>query len=127
MMMTRKTKSILIVESDPTIHIRISTCISTIENISGLAIAPTLNNALEYLKHEYPDIALINPCLSDGDGFQLLHHFLSQSHVVKWLPIFKKADTKLADKARGLGAYDSLFSEQDEEMIIKVLYNALQY
>jgi signal transduction histidine kinase len=117
---------IQVIEDDPHLNIAISETLRSYDFV----IESFLNgvDALEWLKHNRPDVILCDIMMPEMDGYTLLRHTRSNPHL-RTLPfIFLTARTSMDDqrRAREIGVDDYLTKPIDSESLVIAIKNALR-
>jgi signal transduction histidine kinase len=117
---------IQVIEDDPHLNIAISETLRSYDFV----VASFLNgvDALDWLKHNRPDVILCDIMMPEMDGYTLLRHTRSNPHL-RTLPfIFLTARTSMDDqrRAREIGVDDYLTKPIDSESLVIAIKNALR-
>lgn len=92
-------KKILLVDDEPEL-LRLVTTILSEDGFIHLLPAATFREGLLLAQREQPDLAILDICLSDGDGFSLLRELRTWTDIPA---IFLTARDEASDRLAGLG------------------------
>lgn len=119
---------ILIVEDNPGDHNLISGLLAaSVIKIQLLAIAETLEKAMDHLQKESFDIILLDLSLPDCSGIDTFKTIKEHTGKTPVIILSAPADMKIAAEAISLGAQDyHIKSEPDEKMLTKTILYSIE-
>ena len=92
-------KKLLLVDDEPEL-LRMVTSILSDEGFENIVTAVSVKEGTSAVQNEKPDLAILDVCLPDGDGFSLMQQIRAFSDMPV---IFLTAKDEAADRLSGLG------------------------
>lgn len=120
----RRTCRVLLVEAEPAHRPQLEGC-GTSRRPMSVVHAPTLADARKYLADHAVDLAVIEPTLPDGDGFDLAAELNRLSRTTATIVIADTADFADAQRALRAGADDYLVDQTDADEFAQRIDEAL--
>jgi PAS domain S-box-containing protein len=115
-------RGILVVDDDP----NLTKTLSDILKMNGYVpfMAPDGKTAIEQIRHEAPEIALIDLKLPDMSGLDVLHEIKAHSPATECIVLTGYASQDSAIEAVNLGAYQYMQKPYDMEQLLSAIRRA---
>ncbi|MEM7627310.1 MAG: response regulator [Planctomycetota bacterium] len=110
----RRTCRVLLVEAEPAHRAQLESC-GTAHRPMSVVHAPTLVEARQYLADHPVDLAVIQPTLPDGDGFELAAEVARISRTTATVVVSDTADFADAQRALRAGIDDLIVTEPENQ------------
>lgn len=120
----RRTCRVLLVETVPAHREQLESC-GTAHRPMSVVHAPTLADARQYLADHSVDLAVIQPKLPDGDGFDLAAEVARISRTTATVVVSETADFADAQRALRAGVDDLIVNENDAADFAQRIAHAL--
>lgn len=114
-----------IVEDDQVTRDRLCRGVEAGRSLSLAFAVGTVREAIAELDHRPPDVLLVDICLPDGDGTEVLTHMRSFHRAIVGLVISALGDESSVIRAIAAGAMGYLLKDDTEEMIEASIHQLL--